>query len=327
MGRTISLIAVLANLMFATPLALGVTISWAPVGNAGNAAEPQTGHGAVDYNYDIGTYDVTNSQYVAFLNSNDPTGANLLGLYNSNMNDATYGGIDNTGPIGSVYSVIPGNGNHPVNYETWYSAIRFANWLNNGQVAGSTETGSYTLLGDSPIPSNASTITRSPGAQIVLPSLDEWFKAAYYNHATSSYFISSPGSNQIPHAVQPPGTSPSANYFSGQITNVGNLTDIGAYTGTTSPYGAFDMGGNVFQWNEAFAGHLNSDREARGSAFDNDANHLTIYYGVGFDPAGTFADVGFRVAMVPEPSGVVLAAIGFAGLIAWGWRRRQARPT
>ena len=32
---------------------------------------------------------------------------------------------------------------------------------------------------------------------------------------------------------------------------VGNLTDVGAYTGTTSPYGEFDMGGNVYQWNEA----------------------------------------------------------------------------
>jgi formylglycine-generating enzyme required for sulfatase activity len=28
---------------------------------------------------------------------------------------------------------------------------------------------------------------------------------------------------------------------------VGNLTDVGAYAGTTSPYGAFDMGGNVYR--------------------------------------------------------------------------------
>ena len=48
-----------------------------------------TGFGAVPYAYNIGTYDVTNSQYVEFLNAKDPTGDNPLGLYNSNMSDAT----------------------------------------------------------------------------------------------------------------------------------------------------------------------------------------------------------------------------------------------
>ena len=37
------------------------------------------------YSYQIGTYDVTASQYVAFLNTKDPTGANTLGLYNDQM--------------------------------------------------------------------------------------------------------------------------------------------------------------------------------------------------------------------------------------------------
>jgi hypothetical protein len=29
------------------------------------------------------------------------------------------------------------------------------------------------------------------------------------------------------------------------------------------------------------------------------------------------------VPLVPEPSSVMLAGLGFAGLIAWGWRHRQ----
>ena len=43
---------------------------------------------------------------------------------------------------------------HPVNFETWYDTIRFANWLNNGQDSGDTETGAYTLgtLGAGGIP-------------------------------------------------------------------------------------------------------------------------------------------------------------------------------
>ena len=72
--------------------AQAVTIAWSPVGNPGNAADPASylGNpapqlGAVSYSYSIGTYDVTNSQYVEFLNAKDPTGADPLGLYNSGM--------------------------------------------------------------------------------------------------------------------------------------------------------------------------------------------------------------------------------------------------
>ena len=54
-----------------------------PVGNAGNAPDPSTGYGAVDYNYNIGEYDVTAGQYTAFLNAVAAT--DTYGLYNSSM--------------------------------------------------------------------------------------------------------------------------------------------------------------------------------------------------------------------------------------------------
>ena len=59
-----------------------ITIAWSPVGNPGNANDPADGDdgtpgiqnfGAVPYAYNIGTYDVTASQYVEFLNAKDPT--------------------------------------------------------------------------------------------------------------------------------------------------------------------------------------------------------------------------------------------------------------
>jgi sulfatase modifying factor 1 len=132
-----------------------VTIAWSPVGDPGNANDPFTLglYGSVGYSYNIGTYDVTNNQYVEFLNAKDPTGANVLGLYSAGsvigMSNATFGGINyNAGAAdGSKYSVISGNGNHPVNYVTWYDTLRFANWLNNGQGNGDTESGAYTLWG------------------------------------------------------------------------------------------------------------------------------------------------------------------------------------
>ena len=100
--------AFLRNLLLAPRPTTAITMSWTPVGNPGNAADPATGslYGAVPYSYNIGTYDVTNSQYAAFLNSNDPTGANLLALYNSNMSIIYTAG----------QYAVSGDGNRPVNF-------------------------------------------------------------------------------------------------------------------------------------------------------------------------------------------------------------------
>ena len=58
------------------------------------------------------------------------------------MGQITYdaGAVD-----GSKYTIDAGDDNHPVNNITWFEALRFANWMNNGQGNASTETGSYTL--------------------------------------------------------------------------------------------------------------------------------------------------------------------------------------
>ena len=100
-----------------------------------------------------------------------------------------------------------------------------------------------------------------------------------------------------------------------------NLTDVGAYSGTTSPYGAFDMGGNVYQWNEALIG---SSRGLRGGSFNNSSIGLLSSSRNGLVPSNGGFSIGFRVAMVPEPSSLMLAAFGFIGLAAWGWRRRRS---
>jgi formylglycine-generating enzyme required for sulfatase activity len=171
------LLAALAAIPSSSALAGRVTVHWSYVASKGSAnAADATGLGSVGYSYNIGTNDVTNSQYVEFLNAKDITGADPVGLYNSNMSNGTFGGINyNAGNAnGNKYSVISGNGDHPVNYVTWYDSIRFANWLNNGQGNGDTETGAYTLLGGTPTPSNGNSITRNAGATVFLPSENEW---------------------------------------------------------------------------------------------------------------------------------------------------------
>ena len=312
--------------------ARAVTIAWSPVGNSGNspdttvmATDGTTGYGSVAYNYNIGTYDVTNSQYAEFLNAKNPTGADPLGLYNSNMSSAIYfGGISYNAAAanGSKYTVISGDGNHPVNNVTWYDTLRFSNWLNNGQGNSSTETGAYTLLGGTPTPSNANTITRNTGATVFLPNENEWYKAAFYNSSTGSYFQYPTSSNTQPTRSSPTALPNSANYFSGG--SLGNLTDVGAYTGTTSPSGAFDMGGDIVQWNETLI-RGGPDRGLRDASFEDNWNVLLSSYRNWQSPGFENAFIGFRVASIPtgyipEPSTGVMAVIAIA--MMWWWRKR-----
>jgi len=166
-----------------------ITIQTVPVGNVGNAADTD-GYGSVNYAYDIGEYDVTASQYAAFLNAvaqTDPFGVyNSLGVYPSVMTGTTDGnpGIVQNGSAGSyTYSVAAGRGNYPVTDVSFWDACRFANWLDNGQPTsgtesnGTTETGAYSMNGDMLTLME----TRNAGATYFIPSENEWYKAAYYD--------------------------------------------------------------------------------------------------------------------------------------------------
>ena len=101
--------------------------------------------------------------------------------------------------MASSTATRPGTEDYPVVNVTWYDAIRFANWMNNGQGNGDTETGAYTILGGTPTPSNGDSITRNPARQS-MPSENEWYKAAYYDPTTTSYYLYPTSSNTPPTA-------------------------------------------------------------------------------------------------------------------------------
>jgi formylglycine-generating enzyme required for sulfatase activity len=257
---------------FSSYSALAVTISTVPIGNPSNSADTRffaTGFGAVAYAFHIGKYEVTNGQYVEFLNAVDPTGANTLGLYSSNMTTSSQGGINFTSEAfdGSKYSVKnPALGgsyrynDKPVVYVNWFDAIRFSNWLHNGQGSGDTETGAYTLLGGTPTPLNSDSIERNPGARWFIPSENEWYKAAYHKNdgSTGNYWgYPTRTDNEPDNNLPTSDTGNSVNYRIPCCYTTGNssfpMTDVGAYTQSSSPYGTYDQGGNVWEWTRRYS--------------------------------------------------------------------------
>ncbi len=167
------------------------------LGNAGNTNDT-TGYGGVGYDYHIGTYEVTNSQYTAFLNAKATTDTNAL--YNPNMGSSTHGGITRAGSSGSyTYSVKSGFENKPVNFVSFWDAARFSNWLTNGGGSGDTETGMYNLNGITNPTNNtvARQLDFSLGQNgVAIASENEWYKAAYYD-GSGSYFDYPTQSNSI----------------------------------------------------------------------------------------------------------------------------------
>lgn len=321
------LILFLSALALIVATAEGVTLDFAKIGNAGNAADPQTGLGAVAYNYAISTTEVTNNQYTAFLNAVDPTGANSLGLFKANM-ASNFGGIERNGPSnGARYVAKAGRGQNPVTFVSFFDAMRFTNWLHSGQGSGGTESGAYTI-------GNGLNEVRSDNAKYWIPSENEWYKAAYHDATAGTagvYFDYATGSDTLPVSDKPADNSAAANYYnddafddgfndgyavSGSISfpsSSNPLTDVGSYTAAPSPYGTFDQNGNVWEWNEAVIS--SSFRGLRGASwgFFSDILRPNSQYRSG-PTFGTF-EFGFRVAtVVPEPSsvimGVLTAAVG-----------------
>jgi len=294
--------------------ASAVTIDWTAIGDPGNACDTQSQgcFGAVGHGYQISTYEVTNAQYAEFLNAVADTDAN--GLYHTNMGTGL-GGITRSGSAGShAYAPVAGREDRPVNYVSWYDALRFANWLHNGQTtnAASTESGAYTLT---PTGIANNTVTRNAGASIFLTSEDEWYKAAY-SDGSGSWFDYPVGSDTQTLCSALTGVPNSGNCANA----VGTVTAVGAYVLSSSATGTFDQAGNVVEWTEAIIG--GSTRNIRGGDwFSNPANQAAAFR-TSSSPTVEISTLGFRVASpIPEPGTGLLVAAGLAGLAA---RRRSS---
>ena len=115
-----------------------------------------------------------------------------------------------------------------------------------------------------------------------------------------------------------------ANFYTSSDTDPTNLlTPVGAFAGSPGPFGTFDMGGDLFQWNEANYDNLNEYRGLRGGGWVLNSSYLESSNRVyGDDPTDETSSVGFRVASVPEPGSIILVVGGAIAVLIW-WRRRS----
>jgi len=329
-------------------------LQWVTVGDPGNAADTN-GRGAVANLFQIMKYEFTNQQYADFLNAVAKT--DTYSLYNPLMGTNTRGGITQSGVSGSFsYTVRSNMGDKPVNYMTWFNAARVANWMVNGQPTtglqntGTTEDGAYTLLttGSNGQPvSSTKAVPVNPGATYFIPTQDQWYKSAYYSPSyggagVPGYWAYGTQSDAAPTAVNAtnagdgtyggvsPVTGNFANFNNAASWNgaTGNVTTVGT-NGGSSYYGAFDMNGNVTEWNDLNGnGAVNDFLNARGGSWStSDSTRLSSAYSYDIAPSvANDVTLGFRIAAVPEPSTWVM---GLAGLACGAWqavrRRRRAR--
>jgi hypothetical protein len=170
----------------------------------------------------------------------------------------------------------------------------------------------------------------------VIPTEDEWYKAAYHKNdgVTGNYWYYPTSSDGVPGYVNDSGNlSGTGTPFTEGGTDPGNYatyngdgpggtygigspyyrTVVGEWENSDSPYGTFDQGGNVWEWNEAVFSW--PGRGLRGGTFyDNDRilhashrdNSLPQWEDFGF---------GFRVALVPEPGTLVILALASVAVL------------
>jgi len=281
------------------------------IGNPNNAADT-TGApnpaGAVGYEYGIGKFEVSEDMITKY-NANFGTLNNLVITK------------DTRGPANPATSV------------SWNEAARFVNWLNTS--TGNQAAYKFTTSGvnDNIALWNASDTLdydplnpyRSKRATYVLPSYNEWYKAAYYNPTNSTYYNFANGSDTAPTAVASGTGNNTAVYNQSFSQGPADVTNAGGL----SPYGVMGLGGNVFEWEESSDNLLNSSgsssRGIRGGLWISNSSNLSSSTRNNGDPYDESFNVGFRVASlpssappaVPEPSMMVIGTLfGLGGLMA-----------
>jgi len=293
--KKVRLLAVVVCVMAVVNVALadtirGINIDFVTIGNAGNTGDTRTGTdpwvnnplanpygcGAVSYDYRIGKYEVTNAQWNTFTTAAGVPTGNPSNAYDQS---ASYTGAQ-----------------QPTNGISWYEAAQFCNYLTSGNKG----LGAYQLGGNGSITVNRAAAVSAYGTIYVIPTEDEWYKAAYYKPDGSGYSLYANGTNTAPTA----GVQSNYNRAIGAPWNITN--------GTQEQNGTFDMMGNVWEWNETLL--YGSYRGIRGGSCSSDyEGYLRSSFRHYNYPDTEGSQLGFRVASVPEPASAAIMTL--AGLL------------
>ena len=239
----------------------------------------------VDYNYEIMVTDITTTQFADYLNQALAEGAlkivdnQVIGYYPGDefhayehemeikAGDWHHIPLDDPGLRldfdGSSFTAKAGYENHPMSMVTWFGAKAYCDFMG------------YRL-----------------------PTEIEWEKAARGTDARAF-----PWGDNI--------ETSNANYYSSHdvfekiIGGLGNTTPVGFYNGSTyedfltidspSPYGLYDMAGNVWQWTGDVYENQHY-RYMRGGSKDNYAYNLRVWTRNSAGPENYSPGVGFRCA-------------------------------
>lgn len=290
------------------------------VGNPDNPPDEQTGHGSVAHPFAMGKYEVTLEQYLRFLNAvatrpNSLTEIKrdaLLELWIADMKN-THDYVSKDGLIARtgqgteeapfVFTEVPDpvwgtrSGQRGMLNISWFAAARFANWMHNGATTtADTETGAYSLNG-----ARTGFVGRNPDARWWIPSLNEWYKAAFYDPTRAGsqpYWNYPTRSDTLPDRQALPGGVNSANYNGSQPEGQ-HITPVGAYEKSVSYYGTYDQAGLLWEWTDtSFNNHEGqpSTMGLMGGSWSLGQINISKHGGRDYLPQYNDDDTGFRLA-------------------------------
>ena len=304
---------------FSNPLNYGEFVT---VGDPNNLADTN-GFGGVSYSFKIGKTEITNAQYVQFLNAIAKTDTN--GIFSTNTNNpVTLDVIQRTGTSGNyTYAVLDAsvNNNRPIINISYFSVIRFINWLCNNRPIGlqsttTTEDGAYAITRVNGVVQRSARRVNNPNNNLPitywLPNKNEWYKAAYYSGGSAPRYHEYPNRKDTPPLPIPKALDHVSKQFEGSVGPSGNFanyvtgafppgrTTIVGTNGGPSAYGTFDQTGQVWEWIERasnLGGEWSTGRMLRGGSYYWSLGWQGSNFAFSYRPNLTGdPNVGFRVA-------------------------------
>jgi formylglycine-generating enzyme required for sulfatase activity len=253
----------------------------------------------LSYPFNIGKYPVTNAQYRRFAEAEDfadpqwwrgypnyDPSCQLTGYWGEegwqwlqgnwdkrkkrqlprDWNDARFGITHPGAPVVGI---------------TWYEASAYGKWLQ----------GHWGDLEES---------RKNPGLQpklARLPVETEWELAAGGAQPEGRYPWDAPGkaTGEVQEILRRANVAESS---------LGRTTPVGMYPLGVSPHGVWDMAGNVWEWQANRYDSRSNSRVLRGGSFHDFAGDARCAYRSWHDPDGWLRDLGFRVVVLPDDSGL-----------------------